>query len=208
MTTEGVIRATIGAYSNHVPPYKTSTSLCCSPHGNMGLFYAWDGALRHDSGVVRVNLLLNRASPWLDVDSYLPYEGKVVLRNKSASEAWVRMPLWVDGRAVRVDVGGQERPNQWLGRHVRVRDLRPDDTVTVRFPVVERTEVWTIPRLTWPGPAQKTHTCRFRGNTLVEIDPPIMDGSPLYQARPETYRATEAPLKETTRYVTEKRLRW
>ena len=47
MTTEKVIETTVGAYSNHVAPYKTSTSLCCSPHGNMGLFYAWDGTLRY-----------------------------------------------------------------------------------------------------------------------------------------------------------------
>ena len=29
----------------------------------------------------RYNLLLNRASPWMDIDSYIPYEGKVVLKN-------------------------------------------------------------------------------------------------------------------------------
>ena len=39
----------------------------------------------HD-GHAQVNLLLNRASPWLDVDSYLPYEGKVVIHNKTAQE--------------------------------------------------------------------------------------------------------------------------
>ena len=31
-----------------------------------------------------MNLLLNRASPWIDVDSYLPYEGRVQLKNKTA----------------------------------------------------------------------------------------------------------------------------
>ena len=29
-----------------------------------------------------VNLLLNRASPWVDVDSHIPYEGRVDLKVK------------------------------------------------------------------------------------------------------------------------------
>ncbi|MBI4474004.1 MAG: hypothetical protein HY646_15150, partial [Acidobacteria bacterium] len=57
---------------------------CCTGNGSTALFYAWEAALRHHDGVVEINLLLNRASPWLDVDGYLPYEGRVVLQNKSA----------------------------------------------------------------------------------------------------------------------------
>lgn len=57
-------------------------------------------ALRRDIGVAQVNLLLNRAFPWMDIDSHLPYEGKVVLRNKAAQEAFVRIPLWADEEAV------------------------------------------------------------------------------------------------------------
>ena len=43
-----------------------------------------------------MNLLLNRASPWLDVDSYLPYEGKMVIRNKTCERVSIRIPSWVD----------------------------------------------------------------------------------------------------------------
>ena len=35
-------------------------------------------------GQAIVNLLLNRASPWLDIDSYLPYDGHVKVQNKTA----------------------------------------------------------------------------------------------------------------------------
>ena len=208
MCTNDVIEATIGDFSNHVPPYKTSTSLCCGPHGNMGLFYAWDGILRFTNGVAQINLLLNRASPWLDIDSYLPYEGKVVLRNKQARQALVRMPLWVDRGAVKCSVGNKTVQPLWFGSYLRVSGLKPKDEVSIQFPVAEWTEKWTVPRLTWPGPDRQVHSCLFRANTLVQITPPLMAGSPLYQQRPEKLKAQKAPMKKVTRFVTPLVLRW
>jgi hypothetical protein len=58
---------------------------CCSANGSIGLYYAWEGITRFSDGVATVNLFLNRASKWMDVDSYLPYEGKVELHNKGLS---------------------------------------------------------------------------------------------------------------------------
>ena len=39
------------------------------------MYYAWDSIVTQSGNEVRVNLHLNRASPWLDVHSHLPYEG-------------------------------------------------------------------------------------------------------------------------------------
>ena len=216
--TNEALDAMIGAFNSN--PAKTSWALCCSPHGNMGLFYAWDGTLRHSSGVVRVNLLLNRASPWIDVDSYLPYEGKVVLRNKSARELFVRIPLWVDESAVDCRIGQRRVPAEWFDRYLRVRELRPDDVVTITFPMVERTEEWSSPGQLWgwwPGyPAGTDFSMRFRGNTLVEMSPaptqesPEPDGSVWwpYSSRAEKYEVSSAPTRQVTRFVTDRVLRW
>jgi hypothetical protein len=174
----------------------------------MGLFYAWDGTLRYNDGVAQVNLLLNRVSPWMDIDAYVPYEGKVVIKNKTAREALVRIPLWVDRKAIRATLRGKRLPPVWLGPYLRFEGLRGGDVLTIEFPVAERTEVWTVPRLTWSGPDKQVHTCRFKGNTLVEITPPLMAGSPLYQQRPEKYKASQAPMKKVTRYVTPCTLNW
>ena len=38
---------------------------CCSANGAIGLYYAWHGITRIDDRVATVNLLLNRASPWI-----------------------------------------------------------------------------------------------------------------------------------------------
>ena len=47
-------------------------------------------------GCLRVNLLLNRASTWVDVHSGLPHQGRVDLKIKSPCQTvLVRLPEWV-----------------------------------------------------------------------------------------------------------------
>ncbi|MBI2951380.1 hypothetical protein HYY27_04755 [bacterium] len=206
-STDRVIERIMGGFAGRIA--KNVVWLCCSPHGGMGLFYAWDGTLRHADGVVRVNLLLNRASPWMDVHSHLPYEGRVVLKNKTAREAFARIPLWVDRSSVRATLGGKELTNVWFGNYLRFEGLRPGDALTLRFPMVETTEWWTVPKLrqSFPGPDPQVHACRFKGNTLVEISPPLVPGCPLYSRRSH-YLKNEAPMTKVTRFVTPQRLKW
>ena len=214
---EDVYAMNVGGYCAHAPG-KTGTAGCCSPWGNMGLFYAWDGIVRYSDGVARVNLLLNRASPWVDIDSYLPYEGKVVIRNKEAQEVFVRIPLWVDRQAVRCQIGGRQVRPRWFESRIRFDQLKQGDVLTIEFPVGERTEEWTSP-LPSPGdelsrkfllrmPGGVKHSMRFRGNTLVEIEPPLAPNTPMYRQRPEMYRAAKAPMKEVKRYVSPLVLTW
>ena len=71
--------------------------MCCTGNGSQAIYYAWEGIIQEKgNGVVQVNLIMNRFSPWIDILSYLPYEGKVVLKNKSAEEIFIRMPDWVN----------------------------------------------------------------------------------------------------------------
>jgi len=178
----------------------------------MGLFYAWDASVRYDNGAARINLLFNRASPWLDMDSYLPYQGKVVIRNKSASELFIRIPLWVDdARVICKKDGNTVEPVGWNGRYVRLQDLEPNDQVTVEFPMEERTETWTL----WnqfgrppEAPNPQAFSCLFRGNNLIRITPPLLDGSPLYQKDPQVYRTDVVPTKMVDRFVTTTELEW
>ena len=211
-TLDGVLDASLGAIAD--TPFKEAWAVCCSSHGNMGYFYAWDGALRYsrDNSSVRINLLLNRASPWMDVDSYLPYEGKVVLKNKSAREAFVRLPLWVELSSVKCRVGRRAARLDWFGRYLRVGGLKPGDMVTIEFPVVERVEQWTAPgtlRNDLPKyPGNVTYTLKFKGNTLVGLTPELLPGCPLYTGRTEKYKAAQAPMRQVQRFVTPFFLKW
>ncbi|MCH2126504.1 MAG: glycoside hydrolase family 127 protein [Pirellulaceae bacterium] len=213
--TENVIERNIGAFASCAEPTKMYAwwTMCCNANMMLAMHKAWDSIVRFDDGLAQVNLLLNRASPWVDIDSYLPYEGKVVLKNKEAERLSVRMPLWVDRSAVLCQVNGQEIPLRWLGRQLQIADLQPRDAVTITFPMVETTERHTEPTYA------TTYTCRFKGNTLMDIAPrpeefslkriSSDDGSftqlnkemgyPLY--RREHLQANKAPTKEVTRYV-------
>ncbi|MFN8007394.1 MAG: hypothetical protein U0V70_10295 [Terriglobia bacterium] len=211
--SDRVIEATMGGFSSSRIPLKVNSGLCCCTHGNMGLFYAWDATLRHADGQVRVNLLLNRASPWLDVDSYLPYQGKVVLHNKSANEVWVRLPLWVDRQEVHCRGGDQAVHPAWFGRYLRFEGVKRGETVTIEFPIAETTETWTAPPQGMPLLAElpssgQRFTMKFRGNTLVELSPPLAPGSWLYQGRPALFSAKQTPMKDIARYVSPIQLQW
>ena len=148
---------------------------CCTANGARTLYYVWDSIVSAREGEVSVNLLLNRASPWVDVHSYLPVEGKVVLHMKEDRRADVRLPDWCDTTAVRVSVGDAPREPVVDGRRLRLGTLRTGERATIEFPVPERTEHRVIGEI--------PYKLRFRGANVVEIDPP---GSiyPLYEHQP------------------------
>jgi len=114
-------------------------------------------------------------------------------------------------------VGSKSARPEWFGRYVRFENVDRGKSVTIEFPVEDRTETWTTPPNITPEntvilrelPAAGTvFNMKFRGNTLVELTPPLAPGSWLYQQRPAQFSAKEAPMREVTRYVTPFQLRW
>jgi hypothetical protein len=180
------------------------------------MYEAWKAIVDCVGDVAQVNLLLNRVSSWTDVLSHLPYEGKVILRSKTARKVRVRLPKWVDKRAVRCrvnqgDISTPLESMEWLANYLTVGNIAPGDEVVIEFPVVETTEHWT--ETTY----ETTYTCQFRGNTLVDISPrgdrpaltrtksddglvfEVAAGYPIYMR--DHYGASDAPVKDTTLYV-------
>ena len=158
------------------PKLKRSSIMhCCTANGARALYYVWDAMLRQDGDETTVELLLNRASPWLDVDSYLPVEGKVVLNVKQTRSVRVRMPEWSSPERVRATVGGKDAQLGVQGRYVRVDGLNAGDEVTLMFPVPEHTEHRVI--------GESAYKLTLRGSNVVSIDP---EGSiyPLYARQP------------------------
>jgi hypothetical protein len=212
-TDRDVIERNIGAFASGSDPtmlYAWST-MCCNANSPVALYKAWSSIVVNRDGIAQVNLLLNRTSPWLDVDSYLPYEGKVVLKNKSARKAHVRVPLWAEKNAVRCRVNQKPLVTRWLNNYLLVDGLAPQDIVTIEFPVLQ-----TVEKHADLNYGQE-YTCLFRGNTLVDISPraerphyttmgsddgatfPITRGYPIYQR--DLYKGNKAPMKKVQRYV-------
>jgi len=202
-----LLKKFIGAFNQGYKTYTTPTvASCCTANGAIGLYYAWHGITRFDDGVATVNLLLNRASAWMDIDSYLPYEGKVVLHNKKAHTAIVRIPLWAPIDQVECSVNGAPTKPVKVGRRLMFGKLMKGDTITLEFPVVEHTDKYLIydeeqDNVTVP-PTEFTLT--FRGSTLIDISPrKNKPGTYAFYER-DHYKAKQAPMVQVTRFATDK----
>jgi hypothetical protein len=117
-----VIDRQLGAFASAADPTmaECSWTMCCLGNCSVALYKAWESIIRCHDGVAQVNLLINRASPWLDIDSYLPYEGKVILKNKTARKAYVRLPAWVNREAVRCRLSQADLLVHWLNNYLVV----------------------------------------------------------------------------------------
>jgi len=211
--TENVHERMLGTFGTWLSPTSShdESYLCCTGNASRGIAYAWDGILDGRGDQVQVNLLLNRASKWLDVDSYLPYEGKVVIHNKTARRISVRIPAWVDRSKLKASVNGAGRRLAYVGSYVVFDDMKKDDKLQLDFPVAEE----TIRLSAHSGKGREgqkpytTYTITFRGNTVVDISP--RDESPnvypLYLR--DHMKAKKAPMKTIQRFVADKEvIRW
>jgi hypothetical protein len=166
---------------------------CCSVNGAQGIYYGWNGITRFDKGVATVNLFLNRASPWMDIDSYIPYEGKVVLHNKTAHTAMVRIPGWVEKEKVKTFVNDKPAKPATVNEYLMVASLKAGDTIRIEFPIHSSTSKYTF--------HGEEYSVEFRGNTVTNITP---DDSPpnYYKYYPLTkYDSGKAPIKSVKRFA-------
>jgi hypothetical protein len=189
-----------GAAANCLPP--GGIMGCCSANATQGLYFAWEGALRCDGHAAQVNLLVNRASRLADVDSYLPYDGKVAIQNKKARRISVRMLSWIDRRRPKTTVSERERPLDWIGNYLVFSDLRPGDRIVLEFPVPEGKATYTAHHRVWRH--ERAYTYTLRGSTVVDVSP--WDANPRNIAiyGRADLRHDRAPMKKVTRYAPEK----
>ena len=176
---------------------------CCTGNATRALYYAWKGILDCDEGRLRVNLLMNRASKWADVDSAIPYEGRVDVRIKQPCEqVSIRAPEWIEtgSETFVCEVNGTPRRVQWNGRYVNASRGSPGDVFSFMFPISERT-VSNVQL------GEVNHTLVIKGNDVVAIEPrgahPYM---PLYER--DRYRENQARRRKLRRFAPERELEW
>jgi DUF1680 family protein len=170
---------------------------CCTGNGTRALYYAWESILTYGGGTLRVNLLLNRASAWADVDSHLPYAGRVDVRAKQDLDLEIRLPEGVAADQVRLQVDATCRAFSCAGRYARVGRVRAGQVATLRFPVSESTTTAIVEK----HPFAVTR----RGSEVVHIDPPGRN-RPLYQRG--HLRTGQTLWRRTTRFVPAAEIPW
>lgn len=138
-------------------------SACCTGNGSRAIYYVWENILEFNTGLLSIHLLLNRASPWADVNSYVPYEGQVDVRMKTACNVKIRIPEWVKPEEVSCFVNDIPREPVFRGRYAQVGLVESGNTVTMIFPISEHTVTATIGGV--------SYTLMIKGNDVVSIDP-------------------------------------
>ena len=207
-TADRVPERNLGAFGSSVSGNDWALGLassgiaqCCTGSNTRSIYYCWEHILDYKDGQLSVNLLLNRASRWSDVYSYIPYHGRVDVKVKEEiGNVRVRAPEWVTAQDTQLKciVNGAPRSVQWNGRYVGIGTAKRGDVISVTFPIPERTVKERI------GPV--TYTLVIKGNTVLSIDPPGRNG-PLYQDR-EKYRNGEMQWHSVSRFAPEEEIPW
>ncbi|MGA9055871.1 MAG: hypothetical protein WB763_05100 [Terriglobia bacterium] len=94
-------------------------------------------------------------------------------------------------------VNGSPRPLAWKGRYVNVGATKVGKTIDLGFPITTRTAKETLGAV--------PYTLEIKGNTMVSIDPPGMNGA-LYAHK--QYGSNQVPWRKVQRFVPDEQLSW
>lgn len=171
---------------------------CCLGNGGRVLFHVWDAILEKQADQsLRVNLLMNRASPWADLASHLPYEGKVVLTMKQDADVDLRVPGWTNKNNVQCSMDGETVKHGWNGNYITLTGLKAGDEITVEFPMAEKR--------VYRNYKGKDYWLDFKGFTVVDLAP-HQKITPIFQRA--HFREDLAPVKNARRFVSEHDFKW
>ena len=135
----------------------------------------------------------------MDINSYLPYEGKIILKNKTAQKAYIRIPNWVDKQNMTCAINKKNLRLDWLNNYLIVDNLSKNDEIKIEFEMVTRTESYKLD--------DKEFTFTFKGNTVIDLKP-RSEGLvyPIYMR--DKYFNNQAPLITKKRYVFPREVLW
>ena len=133
MSANDGIRLNTTGHEAKIPDH--SIMHCCTANGALGMYYVFDSVINEKNGRVCINLLLNKSSRWLDIKSFIPFEGKVILDIKDAKEIAIRIPEWSHKNSFNVEGSKAFRIN---GEYLEISNLCKGQTITVNFILPEQ----------------------------------------------------------------------
>jgi hypothetical protein len=182
---------------------------CCNGNMCRGLYLAWDSIVEAQGRQLKVNLLMNRASPWADIDSYVPREGKVVIRIKAGfDDLLVRIPEWTNWNEVFTTINNAQGRHRWSDHprgYISVGRVQAGDKITVGFPMKQWVITTELPVPERISPTKKKE-CKvtLKGNTVLEISENISYPIALQQK----YRNEQPATRKVARFVSRERFLW
>ncbi len=159
---------------------------CCAPEGMRAIHTTWNSIIDRlppsqlgPEGVY-VNLGLSRQSPWGEVVSFFPQQGRLTVVPTVEDTFYLRPPHWVPRSQVSAFVGNERIPGVWSGDYIRF-DAKPGQELTITYPLISFShEVAGL----WPVSAPDLRI-RFEwlGNMVVSSDPSATK-TPLFSGKP------------------------
>lgn len=112
---------------------------CCHGWGARALGLVWQNIINEDGNKIEVNFPFNKKTASVEVESKLPFSGKISIKALKSVELFVRIPDWVEHSSVEVLVNGRQRAKaEFKGPfsdYVKVGRLKPKDEAEVRYPL-------------------------------------------------------------------------
>ncbi|WFR56354.1 hypothetical protein QA584_22485 [Anaerocolumna sp. AGMB13025] len=146
--------------------------VCCVASGARGLYNGWNNIVTEERGRVSVNMLLNRASKWVEIYSHLPHAGKLEVTAKTdIKELCIRIPEYVPYGAVTIKrtFNGEEktisaRELPWIKNYfVKLADVKDKEEIEVTFPVIMRKTIETA--------VDDVFETNWAGDNVISISP-------------------------------------
>jgi hypothetical protein len=140
------------------------TMSCCNANGTRGLYDLWHYGVTQAGNRVSVNLLFSRATEDVVVKSHLPFAGRVDIQCHSDRRIRVRVPDYVRGETLSVEMNGRPTGVRAAQGWVQLPPTKKGDVAVVRFGLPEREESIHL--------GYDTYEVKYRGDTVTAISPP------------------------------------
>ena len=144
----------------------------------------------------------------------VPYEGKLIINNKTTKNLNVRIPGWVLIKNVCVKVNGNVVNPDCAGRYIRLGELTGREEIEITFPQPKRTLGITVPLYNpYHGRTVPVLKTNLIGSTVVGFEDgggtnPTLIKLYEYPGYYKNFRSGELKLKETNYYAPEKIIKW
>ncbi len=144
---------------------------CCIGGGLRALYLAWRGSIRDDADETYIHTAFSRITPFIQVIGHEPWQGRMDVRAYAPRRVHLRVPGYAALDQVQTLIDDQAVTVTWNGRYVTF-ELAAGQIATRLYSLPESSRTYTI--------ADQTYQGRWRGNTMLEIQP-AGEGYPIYQ---------------------------
>ena len=108
---------------------------CCVGMAPVALNIVWNRAVTEENGKYIVNIPFDKQSDCFDMKSYIPNEGKIILKIKSAKQAGFRIYDWLTEEYSLLVNGEKSDKVINDGKFIYAKDLNCGDELTLIFPI-------------------------------------------------------------------------